>query len=123
MYFVLYFFLLLEFLSSSEQGLCFPLLLFLLFEPFYFSVLDLLNDNLVSSNDFLLLALLFLLVVLDLLQPLHFHHQVFLLFMNLVVLPDFLLFVELSVSDGHRFSVCNHFVHFLYVFQLLLREL
>lgn len=116
-------FLLLEFLCGLEEHLCFPLPLLLLLEPFDIPLLDLFDDDLVAPDDLLLFPLLLLLVVFDLLEALDLHHEILLLLLGLVVLPDLLLLLQLPVADGHGLGVGDHLVHLLDVLELLLAGL
>lgn len=116
-------FLDLIFLDSFNDLLSLPFLLFLLSQSNEISFFDLFDDLGVPDSLLLFLSFLQFFVVFDFFEPFNFEHQILSFLLHLLFFDDFLLLLQLLVSDRDAFHIINHRVHFLHLIKVLVHLL
>lgn len=93
-----------------------------MFQSVNLPLFDLIDNHLPTSQSLLFLLSFDFLLFFDFLQSFQFHNFVFLLLLGFEILPISLFLFQLSLTNCGSFGICNHFIHFLYFVELLLRH-
>lgn len=115
-------FFLFKLLDGLDNNLAFFLALFFVAQLDQLSVFNLFDNDGVPLALLLFFRALELLILLYLLEPLDFHHQVFTLLLFLLVFMDVLLFFELLVADGHTLGIHDHLIEVLDIIFIIIAD-
>ena len=109
-------------LNRSDHLPLFLFKLFALLDTLDFAFFDLLDDDWGTTALSFSSELLTLILCLESLQALDFHHDIEAFLFCEPFLLQLLVFFELFVSDGHDFGVEGHLIHKLYIVVFLIHR-